>query len=268
MSHFPSLSSGTLMAGKIVYSQFQTGNRTGLEPVLMAAAVPARPGQRIAEIGCGAGAGLLCLAHRIPELNLWGIELDSASLRLAEQNMHANGHTGVTFVNACFPTGLPPEVPFGQFDHCFANPPWHEAESSASPTARRDLARRALPDTLESWIKGASRLLRHKGSLTLALPADQLAAACTALTLARFGDVALCPLWPKRGRAARLMLVQARYGVKNPSRILPGLTLHEDAGGFTPESRLILKDGNPLVLHRQQKTQPNVQKLVHLENQP
>lgn len=252
MPDLSALSSGTLMAGKILYSQFLKGNRTGLEPVLMAAAVPARPGQRVAEIGCGAGAGLLCLTHRIPELSVWGIELDSATLALAEHNLKANGRTGVTLLNARFPDALPPDFPFGQFDHCFANPPWHDTDSSASPMEQRDLARRAMPDTLEIWIKGATRLLRYKGSLTLALPATQMAAACTFLTRARFGDVTLCPLWPKTGRQARLMLIQARYGVKSPSRILPGLVLHQQEGGFTPESRTILKEGSPLILHRQQ----------------
>ncbi|WP_278367574.1 tRNA1(Val) (adenine(37)-N6)-methyltransferase [Acetobacter orientalis] len=252
MSALPPLSSGTLMAGKILYDQFISGNRTGLEPVLMAACVPARPGQRVAEIGCGAGAGLLCLSQRITGLNLWGIEADSPSAALAQHNLDANGRTGVTLLNVYFPQSLPPDLPYGRFDHCFANPPWHDTDSSASPMEQRDLARRAMPDTLESWIKGATRLLRYKGSLTLALPATQMAAACTFLTHARFGDVTLCPLWPKIGRQARLMLIQARYGVKSPSRILPGLVLHQQEGGFTPESRTVLKEGSPLILHRQQ----------------
>lgn len=58
------VTTGHLLGGKVVYRQFSTGNRTGLEPVLMAAFVPARPGQTVMEGGCGAGAGLLCLSNR------------------------------------------------------------------------------------------------------------------------------------------------------------------------------------------------------------
>lgn len=254
MSALSSLSSGTLMAGKILYDQFISGNRTGLEPVLMAASVPARPGQRVAEIGCGAGAGLLCLSQRITGLNLWGIEADPPSLALAQHNLEANGRTGVTLLNAYFPDNLPQDTPYGRFDHCFANPPWHPTQGTPSPLSQRDLARRAQPDTLESWVKGCTRLLRYKGSLTLILPATSLAEACAALAHHNFGDITLCPLWPKVGREARLMLIQARYCVRSPSRILPGLTLHEADGTFTPQSRLILKEGHPLTLCAAQPT--------------
>ncbi|MBS1002638.1 methyltransferase [Acetobacter thailandicus] len=252
MSFMSSLSSGTLMAGKIVYDQFLSGNRTGLEPVLIAAAVPARAKQRVAEIGCGAGAGLLCLSQRLPELDLWGIEADAPSIELARHNLAANKRENVTLLQATFPYDLPGTLPFCRFDHCFANPPWHPTEGTPSPHAQRDLARRALTDTLESWIKGCTRLLRHKGSLTLILPASLMSRACTALTEHRFGDVTLFPLWPKTGREARLMLIQGRYGVKGPSRILPGLTLHTPEGGFTPESSRILKEGEALRLSLQQ----------------
>ena len=254
MSALPPLSSGTLMAGKILYDQFISGNRTGLEPVLMAACVPARPGQRVAEIGCGAGAGLLCLSQRITGLNLWGIEADSPSAALAQHNLDANGRTGVTLLNIYFPQSLPPDLPYGRFDHCFANPPWHPTLGTPSPHTRRDLARRAQPDTLEAWVKGCTRLLRYKGSLTLILPATLLAEACGALTHHNFGDITLCPLWPKTGREARLIIVQARYCVRSPSRILPGLILHEADGSFTPQSRLILKEGHALTLSATQPT--------------
>ncbi|GAN61334.1 tRNA1(Val) (adenine(37)-N6)-methyltransferase [Acetobacter cibinongensis] len=253
MSELPSLSTGTLMAGKIRYDQFISGNRTGLEPVLMAASIPAKAGQRVAEIGCGAGAGLLCLSQRISGLSLWGIEVDAPSLALAQHNLDANQRTEVTLLNCFFPDDLPPDVPFGRFDHCFANPPWHASSGTPSPLSRRDLARRALPDTLESWVKGCTRLLRYKGTLTLILPADLLADACNALAQNRFGGTTLCPLWPKTGREARLMLLQSRYCVRSPSRIVPGVVLHEADGSFTPESRLILKDGQALALGPKQQ---------------
>jgi tRNA1Val (adenine37-N6)-methyltransferase len=47
---------GHLLGGRIRYRQPDTGFRSGLEPVLLAASVPARPGEHVLEAGTGAGA--------------------------------------------------------------------------------------------------------------------------------------------------------------------------------------------------------------------
>ena len=41
------------------------GYRAGMDAVLLAASLAAREGGAIAEAGCGAGAALLCAAHRL-----------------------------------------------------------------------------------------------------------------------------------------------------------------------------------------------------------
>lgn len=242
MAHSSELSQDTLLGGRIAYAQFRIGYRTGLEPVLMAAAIPARAAQRVVEIGCGAGAGLLCLTYRIPGLTGTGVEQNTETAALAHQNLSANARTDISILNARFPDTLPE----GLFDHCLANPPWHDPDSTASPTERRDLARRAQPDTLKTWVQGSARLLRHKGSLTLALPASLMAAAITHLTESGFGGITSYPFWPKAGREARILLLQARYGVRSPARLVSGMILHEEDGRFTPQARAVLEEGAAL----------------------
>ncbi|GCD74714.1 methyltransferase [Acetobacter pasteurianus NBRC 3299] len=239
---------GTLLRGRISYSQFLQGYRTGLEPVLMAAAVPARKGQHVLEIGCGAGAGLLCLLHRIPTIHGTGVEKESDTATLAQQNMAANHQQNIRILNATFPDVFLADTPQPEqyFDHCMANPPWHAPLGTASAHPRRDLARRMGADTLPTWITGAARILRHKGSLTLALPAALADQAIFCLSKAEFGGVTLYPFWPKAGRESRIVLVQARKGVKSPARVLAGLVLHEADGAFTPTARTVLEEGAPL----------------------
>lgn len=242
MAHFSDLSHDTLLGGRIAYAQFKTGYRTGLEPVLMAAAIPARAPQRVAEIGCGAGAGLLCLSQRIAGLTGTGIEQNEETADLARQNLATNARSGLNILTARFPDTFPD----GVFDHCFANPPWHAPDGTASLIERRDLARRAEPDTLKLWIRGAARLLRHKGSLTLALPVSLMATAIAQMTEGGFGGVTTYPFWPKAGREGRILLLQARYGVRSPARLLSGMILHEEDGRFTPQARAVLEDGAAL----------------------
>lgn len=246
---------GTLLAGKVTYRQFRSGYRTGLEPVLMAAFVPARPADQVIEAGCGAGAGLLCLATRVPCITGIGIEADPATAELARTNLARNGRQEFAVLQSDIASrSLPiqlqtllahrPGPP--KFDHAFANPPWHRPDGTPSPEPRRDQARRARPDTIPSWIGALASLVRPKGSLTLALPAELLAPALAAFEEHGVGSADILPLWPAIGRECRIVLVRGRLLGRAGSRLLPGLVLHEADGTFTPQAQHILRDGEAL----------------------
>ena len=181
---------GALLGGRLAYRQFGTGYRTGIEPVLLAASIAARPGEAVLEAGCGAGSALLCLCHRIPGLQAHGIEADPETLLLARRNMELNG-MHVRLHQAVLPTlpaeGMPAGPDPGQprqasFDHIYANPPWHRADGHRHRRLpRRDLARRAGGGLLEEWAALLSPMLRPGGTLSLILPAALHARACAAL---------------------------------------------------------------------------------------
>ena len=236
---------GTLLGGRLSYRQFRHGYRTGIEPVLLAASVPAAAGQRVLEAGCGAGAGLLCLCARVGGLDAGGIEFDAATASLAVHNWRANGFGAIALHQVRLPD-LPPGL--GRFDHVLANPPWHRAAASASPLLRRDLARRAPAGLLEDWIGALATVLAPGATLTLALPAALHARASAAFCAAGLGGVVLLPLWPKPGLAAKLVLMQARHGSKADAAVLPGLVLHQDGGRYTDAAEAILRRGDCLRL--------------------
>jgi tRNA1(Val) A37 N6-methylase TrmN6 len=70
---------GGLLNGRVTYRQFAAGHRSGFEPVLLAASVPAKTGQCVLEAGTGAGAALLCLSARVPGITGYGLERDAAT---------------------------------------------------------------------------------------------------------------------------------------------------------------------------------------------
>ncbi|NHO31273.1 methyltransferase [Acetobacter sp. LMG 1636] len=229
----------------------------------MAALVPARRGERVIEAGCGAGAGLLCLTRRVSGLEGLGVELDGATVRLAEENFRDNHHDNLTLLNAditdpsfrhrvagaaaCYDCRHGPLPADRRFDHAFANPPWHRVNTTPSPEMRRDKARRATrPDTILAWISALASLLRPKGSLTLALPADLTAPALAACEASDIGSAEIVPLWPEPGREARIILIRGRLHGRAGSRLLPGLVLHHSGGGFTREAEAVLRDGHAL----------------------
>ena len=235
---------GTLLGGRIAYRQFRDGYRTGIEPVLLAAAVPARPGAQVLEAGCGAGAGLLCVASRVPGTAGIGIEQDPGTAALARENLDSNGLSGWSVLAA--PVEAVSADATGRFDHAMANPPWHRTGASVSPSLRRDLAKRAPASTLTVWTSALARLLRDGGTLTLILPASLHAEAAAAMTGCGIGGIRLLPLWPNAGRPARIVLLQGIAGGRGDGAILPGLVLHRQGGGFTDAAEAILRDGASL----------------------
>ena len=80
----PELTHDGFLGGRLHLWQPRRGYRAGVDPVLLAASVPAQAGQSVLDLGCGAGAAMLCLGVRVPGLDLNGLEVqpDYAALAL------------------------------------------------------------------------------------------------------------------------------------------------------------------------------------------
>lgn len=233
---------GTLLGGRVRYDQPATGHRSGIEPVLLAASVPARPGERVLEGGTGAGAGLLCLAARVGAVEGVGVELDAGTAELARRNVAANGWGGLSVLTADLTLAAATLAAAGPFDHAFANPPWHDGPASAEP--RRALARSvpAGATLLAAWVSALAAPLRRGGTLTVVLPAARLGDAMAALA-DWVGALQVLPLWPHAGQAAKLLLLRGRRGRAGADTILPGLVLHGREGGYSEDAEQILRHG-------------------------
>ena len=140
--------SETFLDGKVRVTQPQTGFRSGLDAVMLAAAVPAAAGQTVLELGAGAGTASLCLAARVPGLSITGVEREESLVTLAKGNAAANNADCIFVAADIF--ALPAELK-RDFGHVFANPPFH-AEGQVSPDDRRAAA---LMDggQLRDWLK-------------------------------------------------------------------------------------------------------------------
>lgn len=238
------LTDGYLLGGRVRYAQPRTGFRSGLEPVLLAATVPARAGECVLEAGSGAGAALLCLAARVPGVTGVGVERDAAQVAVAAANAAANGWSGLSFV----PAEIERAGVLGTFDHALSNPPYHAPEGTRSPQPERDTAKRRHESLLAEWAAALAARLRHGGTLTFILPAAVLPEALAALAAARCPARALLPLWPRAGQAAKLVVLQGVKDGRTPLRLLAGLVLHAEGGGFTPAAEAVLRDGTALSL--------------------
>jgi len=90
----PEFSEDGFLGGRLIIAQPRAGFRAGHDAVLLAAAVPAKPGQRVLELGSGSGVASLCLAARVADVSVVGIEIDAELVRLANENAARNSMAG------------------------------------------------------------------------------------------------------------------------------------------------------------------------------
>jgi tRNA1(Val) A37 N6-methylase TrmN6 len=90
----PAVTDDRLLGGRIQLMQPQEGYRVAIDPVFLAAAVPAGPGDLVLDVGAGVGAAALCLAWREQGCQIRGIEVQRDLVRLAAHNVDVNGFAG------------------------------------------------------------------------------------------------------------------------------------------------------------------------------
>ncbi len=238
------LTRDVFLGGALAIRQPRDGYRAATDPVLLAAAVGARPGQSVLELGCGVGVAALALARRVPGLDLWAIERQAPYAELARLNAQENGlqlHVEIGDL-AKMPVALR-----RTFDHVMANPPYYLPASPAARDPGRDAALRE-ETPLEDWIDAALRRLRQGGHLTLIHLADRLPRILAALE-GRAGAIAVRPISARVGREAGRVLVCARKGARGPFRLLSPLVMHNgdshrhDGNDFSTAAQALLRDG-------------------------
>ncbi|MDU8913807.1 tRNA1(Val) (adenine(37)-N6)-methyltransferase [Aestuariicoccus sp. MJ-SS9] len=250
------LTRNAFLGGRVRLWQPRGGYRAGIDPVLLAASVPADPGQSVLELGCGAGAALACLGARVPGLALTGVELQPAYAALARRNLAENGLDG-RIVEADL-TALPRDMRAQSFAHVLANPPYFDASRrSAASDAGRDMAQ-AGGTPLADWVDCAARRLAPGGTATFIQRMDRLPELLAAMQ-ARLGSLALWPIAARAGRDAGLMLLRGRKGgraafVCHAPLILHSGARHErDGDDYTPQISDVLRLGQALLFPTQSR---------------
>jgi hypothetical protein len=230
--------------GKLRLRQPKRGHRAGHDAILLAAATPARSGDRIADFGAGVGAAGLAVARRVPGIECVLVEIDDTLAELARTNATLNSldaevHTlDVTASAGAFAvTGLAPD----SIDAVLMNPPFNEgSRHQSSPDAQRQVAHVAQDDTLARWIHAARRILKPGGSLTLIWRAEGLGDVLANLRRG-FGGIGILPVHPDATKPAIRVLVSAIKGSGAPMSIRRGLHLVGEDGSASAEANAALR---------------------------
>lgn len=237
------------LGGKVRIRQPASGYRAGVDPVLLAASIPAKSGQSVLELGTGVGTAALCLAARVPELLLVGVEIQPEYAVLARENAELN-KASFDVVDADL-SALPDNLKQMRFDHVIANPPYFDrsAGHAATDAGRETAMGEGTP--LADWLKVASKRVAPKGYVTFIHRAERLADLLIALPKT-LGSVQVQPFVPRAGRDANLILMRARHSGRAPLKLHAPILLHagqshvKDAEDYTAKIKSVLRDGAPL----------------------
>ncbi|MEZ5939034.1 MAG: methyltransferase [Hyphomonadaceae bacterium] len=238
----PQATEDGFLNGAVRVLQPAVGYRAGLDAVLLAASVSAEPGQSLAEAGSGAGAALLCAAHRLDGIKACGFERDEAMASLARRSVGLNGFEARVELRRHNIEDRPADLE-NRFDLSMCNPPFFEPGTARAPGEGKQAAY-VLDTPLKSWVRFLAHVTRRGGYITLVHRAAALADVLELLS-PRCGEIEVLPVRPAPGLPARRILVRGRKGLRRgPVTLHAGLDLHVEPGGASsPRAAEVLAGG-------------------------
>lgn len=238
--------SDAFLGGRLTLKQPVEGYRAGVDPVLLASAVKARAGQSVLELGCGAGAAMLCLGTRVNGLSLHGVELQAPYADLCRANAADNQIDATVWSSDL--RSLPADLKEMSFDHVIMNPPYlFQPRYRMDTSGGRGIA--FAGDTpLDDWLDVAFRRLAPKGWLTMIQKMDRLPDVLRAMDT-RLGAITVYPITARIGRAADRFILQARKHGMTPFVMTAPVILHQgavhttDGDDYTAPIAAVLRNG-------------------------
>ncbi|RYD95683.1 MAG: SAM-dependent methyltransferase [Sphingomonadales bacterium] len=217
------------LGGAVTVVQPAKGYRAGMDAVLLAASLSAKEGESLAEAGSGAGAALLCAAHRLQGCHVTGFERDAGAIALAGQGIAANEFGDRADVRS-HDVAERPSALENVYDQAFSNPPFFDPAAVRAPAPGKAAA--YLAETpLKAWILFLHHITKPGGRITMIHRAAVLADLLELLS-PRVGEIEVLPIRPTPGAPAGRVLIRGRKGLRRgPVTLYDGLALHDVAGG-------------------------------------
>lgn len=245
------------LGGALRILQPAKGYRAGADPVLLASATAANAGQSVLELGCGVGVAIYCLMHRVPGLDVVGVERNPELADLARLNGKA-GAFEASIITADL-ADLPGELTARSFDHVIANPPFFDRTRGTSATDSSREGGRGEDTPLATWIDVAVRRLAPGGQLTVIQRTERLQGVLSAMDK-RLGSIRILPLSARENRQAQNAIITAKKGGRAPLVLEAPFVLHDgshhdaDRDSYSLQAKKILRDGIALsdarLIHR------------------
>jgi tRNA1(Val) A37 N6-methylase TrmN6 len=239
------------LGGRVEAVQADDGrHRSGLEAVMLAAAIEANFEGTVVDLGAGAGVAGFCVAARCPGASVLLVERDRDAIACARAaltrpaNRTFAARVGIVEVDIEAPETDRASAGLRRAgaDAVIVNPPFHrEGAGTASPVPERAIAHVLPENGLDPWFRTAASALKPEGVLVAIFHASGLGELLKAIDR-RFGAVRVLPIHSRAGVPAGRVMVRAVKGSRAPFSLLPGIALHgEGDGAYLPAVEAILR---------------------------
>ncbi len=229
-----------LLGGRVRLRQAARGYRAGMDAALLAAAVEARPGQTLLDVGCGPGAVLCQVAARRPGVDLTGLERDPVAVALARANLDLNGLGDRARVIEGALADRPAPTPGAAYDWAVANPPFFDDPGAMRAPAAERAGAWMADDGLDAWLAYLRRSVREGGHAVVIHRADRLADILTGWGAA-MGDVRIRPIHARSNRAATRVLIRATKASRAAPSLLPPVILQTSEAEHSAEAERLYR---------------------------
>ncbi len=229
------------LGGQFHAFQPRDGFRAGTDSVLLAAAIPAKSGDRILELGVGSGVCLLAIGTRVPEVELYGVDILAENVERANRNLKELNFNGEVFLHDIFEKIRGDSILKDQFDHVLMNPPFYSNFKHTPPKDSHKSYAHITEHQVGDWVKKGIKRLKPSGTMTIVFPAEGLADIIKAIP--NSCSITILPVASKSGEDAKRVIVHVKNQSKYKLKIKSPLVLRTDNGDHTEIGENIARKG-------------------------
>lgn len=231
----------------------KSGHRSGMDALLLAAAVPTNAVGILADLGAGSGVAGLAALNLNAEIDLLAVEKNPHMADLARQTLNLEKNkvlrtrSKVVEVDitsnaaARAKAGLPSEC----VAHAIMNPPYNPITLRPPIDAVKAEAYMIGDGGIDAWFRTAASIIRPGGTLSLIYRTEQLGDILACMQ-GRFGGLEILPLHSRANEPSKRLIVRGTRGSRAPLALLPGFTVHKEDGSFTEAADAIFSGAGRL----------------------
>lgn len=213
------------------------GHRSGMDAMMLAAAVPGAFAGRLADLGAGAGAAGMAVASRCAGAHVVLVERDAGMAGFARnsRNLDENRHIAerIQVIEADVTLRGAARVQAGLGDGAFGfaimNPPFNAGRDRATPDVLRQQAHVMSEGLFEAWCRTASAIVAPRGGIAIIARPQSLPELFAALD-GRFGALEIVPVQPRADEPAIRVILRGVRGSRKAMTLCPPLVLHAAEG--------------------------------------
>ena len=199
-----------------------------------------KKGDTILDVGSGTGAISLCLASRLKDVKITGIDIQKDLVELSNMSSKENGYDSfLTYINTDIRKKT--SLPSGTFSFVITNPPYSDHDMP-SPNESKKLAHNHQDFDLTGWLSFCLKMLKPKGYLLVINRAEAINEIITAIDK-KAGSINVLPIYSKLGQDAKRVAIIAQKTAKGITKILPPFYTHNEDGSYTDKAQSILRLG-------------------------